>query len=74
MSEDPLKQLPRDLFDAWAAHMGIDADPEHLDHLYPEAAALLRRVAEAHLVDTSDVDPSETGETLPRGMAEGGTA
>ena len=70
MSDDPLKDLPRELFDAWAAHMGIDADPEHLDRLYPETAALLRRVAQAHLVDTSDVDPAEAGETLPRGMTE----
>ncbi len=72
MTDDPLKQLPRELFDAWAAHLGIDTDPDHLDRLYPETAALLRRVAQAHLVDTSDVDPAEASETLPRGMTETG--
>ncbi len=71
MAEDPIKQLPRDVFDAWAAHMGIDTDPEHLDKLYPEAAALLRRMASVYTVDTSEVDPAEASETVPRDMLPG---
>ena len=71
MADDPIKEMPRDAFDAWAAHMGIDTDPEHLDKLYPEVAALLRRIATAHGIDTSEVDPAEVSETLPRDMLPG---
>jgi hypothetical protein len=71
MAEDPIKQMPREAFDAWAAHMGIDTDPEHLDKLYPEAATLLRRMAAVHTIDTSEVDPAEASETVPRDMLQG---
>ena len=71
MADDPIREMPREAFDAWAAHMDIDTDPEHLDKLYPEAAALLRRMATAHGIDTSEVDPAEASQTVPRDMAQG---
>ncbi len=70
MSEDPIKQLPRDVFDAWAAHMGIDTDPDHLDQLYPEVAGLLRRMAAAHAIDASEIDPAAASTTVPREMLD----
>ena len=62
--------LPRSLFDAWAAHLGLDTDPEHLDQVYPEARGLLQRLERLHEVDASSVEPGEAYRTLPIGMLE----
>ena len=68
MSSDPLKDVPRETFDAWAAHMGLDIEPEHLDKLYPETLALLKRMNAVHLIDVSEIEPSESSNTIPRSM------
>lgn len=69
MSNDPLKDISRETFDAWAAHLGLDIEPEHLNKLYPETLALLKRMSAVHLVDVSEVDPIEATETVPREMS-----
>ena len=48
MSSDPLKDISRETFDAWAAHMGLEVDVEHLNKLYPETLALLKRMSSVH--------------------------
>ena len=68
MSTDPLKDISRETFDAWAAHMGLEVDVEHLNKLYPETLALLKRMSSVHQVDVSEVDPMESTETVPREM------
>lgn len=59
MANDPIKEMPQNEFDAWAAHMGIDADLDHLERLYPEAAALLRRTATSHTTATDAANLEE---------------
>ncbi|MCH2670452.1 MAG: hypothetical protein MK009_11475 [Gammaproteobacteria bacterium] len=48
--------------------MGLEVDVEHLNKLYPETLALLKRMSSVHQVDVSEVDPMESTETVPREM------
>ena len=52
-----MPQLSKEAFLAWAAQVGIDASPEHLDSLHAEVGALLTRIEPLADIDITEVPP-----------------